>query len=65
MGILFILVMLLIPYMWGCLLSSILKDDKEASNTVVYVRGIVLIFVLTLPVVLATLKLNLSFSVFS
>lgn len=64
MGILFILIMLLVPYMWGSLISKLLKD-KDASNTVVYVRGIVAIFVVSIPIILATLKLDLPFSAFA
>lgn len=64
MGILFLIAILLIPYMWGCLISGVFKD-KEADNLSVYVQGILSIFLVFLAVVLVGLKTDMSFKTFT
>ncbi len=64
MGILFVLIILIVPYMWGCFITGVSKD-KDACGLSVYVQGILSIFILSLGVILFALKSDMKFASFT
>lgn len=64
MGILFLLVILIIPYMWGCLVTGATKN-KDADHLSVYVQGILSLFLVFLGIILVGLKTDMTFSLFT
>lgn len=64
MGILFLVAILIIPYMWGCLVTG-LSRDRKADNISVYVQGMLVLFIVFLGLILAGLKTDMGFGIFT
>lgn len=64
MGILFILAVLIIPYLWGCLVTGFGKG-KDSDNLTVYLSGLSAFFILMLGLILVALKADLDFNKFT